>query len=187
MRWKILIVNKWETIRSRLKSELNDRKALLSLLFGIFVYLLVNYLFASTEFYRIIYWSVGRSVALNAIFTFAVKNEILDRKRFSSPNLKSAVESVKRDAISIKDIEKILEVARTKYKITHYTCWSLLFLTGMRVGELRALEWETDIDFDNNLIHINKTKDRYGSRTPKTKNSYRKFPMNENIKKILLN
>ena len=56
----------------------------------------------------------------------------------------------------------------------------------MRVGELRALQWETDIDFENNFIHINKTKDRYGSRTPKTKNSYRKFPMNENIKSILL-
>ena len=56
----------------------------------------------------------------------------------------------------------------------------------MRVGELRALQWETDIDFENNLIHINKTKDRFGSRSPKTKNSYRKFPMNESIKNILL-
>jgi predicted MFS family arabinose efflux permease len=69
---KISIANKWETIRSRLKNELNGRKALLTLFFGIFVYLLVNYLFAITEFYRIIYWSVGRSVALNAIFTFNV-------------------------------------------------------------------------------------------------------------------
>lgn len=72
MHWKILIVNKWETIRSRLKSELSDRKALPALFLGIFVYLLVNYLFAITEFYRIIYWSVGRSVALNAIFTFNI-------------------------------------------------------------------------------------------------------------------
>lgn len=124
---------------------------------------------------------------LNAIFTFAIKNEILDRKRFSVPNLSRATESIKRDALSIKEVTKILEIARTKYKITHYTCLSLLFLTGMRIGELRALQWETDIDFENNLIHINKTKDRYGSRTPKTKNSYRKFPMNENIKSILLN
>lgn len=123
---------------------------------------------------------------LNAIFSFAVKNEILDRKRFTAPNLNKAIESIRRDAISIEIVEKILEVARTKYKITHYTCLSLLFLTGMRAGELRALEWESDIDFENNVIYINKTKDRYGSRSPKTKNSYRKFPMNENIKKILL-
>jgi hypothetical protein len=70
--WKISIANKWETIRSRLKSELNGRKTLLTLFFGIFVYLLVSYLFAITEFYRIIYWSLGRNVALNAIFTFNV-------------------------------------------------------------------------------------------------------------------
>lgn len=123
---------------------------------------------------------------LNVIFSFAVKNEMLNRKRFDTPNLKSAVESIKRDAISVKEIEKILEVARTKYKITHYICLSILFLTGMRVGELRALQWETDIDFENSVIHINKTKDRYGSRSPKTKNSYRKFPMNNNIKKLLI-
>ncbi|MFJ7700043.1 tyrosine-type recombinase/integrase [Lysinibacillus fusiformis] len=124
---------------------------------------------------------------LNAIFLFAIKNEILDRKKFTTPNLSRATESIKRDALSISEITNVLEIARTKYKITHYTCLSLLFLTGMRVGELRALRWETDIDFENNLIHISKTKDRYGSRTPKTKNSYRKFPMNENIKSILLN
>ncbi|MGA3601618.1 tyrosine-type recombinase/integrase [Lysinibacillus agricola] len=52
------------------------------------------------------------------------------------------------------EITKVLEIARTKYKITHYACLSLLFLTGMRVGELRALQWETDIDFKNNIIHI---------------------------------
>ena len=90
------------------------------------------------------------------------------------------------DRAFINEVTEILEIARTKYKITHYTCLSLLFLTGMRVGELRALQWETDIDFENNLIHINKTKDRFGSRSPKTKNSYRKFPMNESIKTILL-
>ncbi|MDM5233417.1 tyrosine-type recombinase/integrase [Lysinibacillus pakistanensis] len=123
---------------------------------------------------------------VNAIFSFAIKNEFLDRKRFTSPNLKKASESIKRNALTISEVTEILEIARTKYKITHYTCLSLLFLTGMRVGELRALQWGTDIDFENNLIHINKTKDRFGSRSPKTKNSYRKFPMNESIKSILL-
>jgi len=123
---------------------------------------------------------------INAIFGYAVKNEILERKRFSSPNINNAVESLKREAIAVKEMERILEIARTKYKITHYTCLSLLFLTGMRIGELRALKWDTDIDFINDIIYINKTKDRYGSRTPKTKNSNRKFPMSKNIKKILL-
>ena len=77
---------------------------------------------------------------LNAIFMFAIKNEILDRKRFSTPNLKGATESVKRNALTVSQVTKILEVARNRYKITHYTELSLLFLTGMRAGELRALQ-----------------------------------------------
>ena len=74
---------------------------------------------------------------------------------------------------------KILEVARTQHKITHYTALSLLFSTGMRTGELRGLRWESDIDFTNNLIHIQRTKDCFGARSPKTKNSYREFPMSK--------
>ncbi|GAB0168158.1 hypothetical protein LSPCS325_15950 [Lysinibacillus sp. CTST325] len=57
---------------------------------------------------------------MNAVFTFAIKNEILDRKKFSSPNLSRATESIKRNALSIDEITKVLEIARTKYKITHY-------------------------------------------------------------------
>lgn len=123
---------------------------------------------------------------LNAVFIFAIKNKLVDRKWFSTPNLKGASESVKRDALFVNEVTKLLEIARTQYKITYYTALSLLFLTGMHVGELRALRWESDIDFENNLIHIRRTKDRFGPRTPKTKNSYRTFLMNENIKKLLL-
>lgn len=122
---------------------------------------------------------------LNAVFMFAVKNEIIDRKRFTAPNLKGASESTKRNAIKIEKVTRILEIARTKYKITHYTALSLLFLTGMRAGELRALRWEEDIDFENRVIHIRRTKDRYGARSPKTKNSNRSFPINNSIMKIL--
>ncbi|WP_332651450.1 tyrosine-type recombinase/integrase [Lysinibacillus sp. 54212] len=123
---------------------------------------------------------------LNAVFSFAVKNELLPRKKFTTPNLKSAKESVKRHAFSIEEMEFILETLRTKYKITHYTTVALLFLTGMRIGELRALTW-SDIDFNESVIHINKTKDRYGARNPKTTNSYREFPMNNSIIQLLTN
>lgn len=53
---------------------------------------------------------------------------------------------------------------------------------------MRALQWETDIDFENNLIQISKTKDRYGSlEHQRLKSSYCKFPINENTGSILLN
>lgn len=121
---------------------------------------------------------------LNAVFSFGVKNEILPRKKFTAPNLKNAKESIKRHAFSIEEMEFILEVLRTKYKITHYTTVALLFLTGMRIGELRALTWN-DIDFITGYINIDETKDRYGARDPKTTNSIRRFPMNNSIVKLL--
>lgn len=106
---------------------------------------------------------------ISAIFSFAVNNEFLDRKRFTTPNYKKQLEVLNDKLFPLKKIERILEVALTKYKITHYTCLSILFLTGMRVGEMRALQWENDIDFKNNVIHINKTKVRFGPRSPRTK------------------
>ncbi|WP_025782910.1 site-specific integrase [Sporosarcina sp. D27] len=122
---------------------------------------------------------------ISAIFNFAIENEMLSKRRVNTPNLKSAVQGVKRGAIPIEEIDKILDIVRTKYKMSHYTCICILVLTGMRIGELRALRW-ADIDFVKNLIYITETKYRFGVRDPKTKNSVRKFPMNNNIRKVLL-
>lgn len=122
---------------------------------------------------------------LNAVVTYAVNNEILEKKRFTRPNLNGAKVMQSRHALTVEEVTNFLSIAKRKYKITHYTALSLLFLTGMRAGELRALKW-SDVDFENEILHIRGTKDRYGSRTPKTKNSYRAFPMGNNIKNLLL-
>lgn len=122
---------------------------------------------------------------LSAVFNFAVQNELLDKKRFTLPLIKNASEGLGRNALDMEVVEKILNIVHTKYKMTHYVCFSLLFLTGMRIGELRGLRWDS-IDFDAGYIHIQKTRDRYGRRKTKTDNSVRKFPMNENIRKLLL-
>ncbi|MCM0606939.1 MAG: tyrosine-type recombinase/integrase [Xanthomonadaceae bacterium] len=39
-----------------------------------------------------------------------------------------------------------------------YPIWALALMTGMRSGELYALSWK-DIDWENNLITINKAWD----------------------------
>lgn len=51
--------------------------------------------------------------------------------------------------------------------------------TGLRVGEILALDYERDIDYSNRLINVNKSMDiRTGEiyNTPKTKNSIRVVP-----------
>ena len=60
--------------------------------------------------------------------------------------------------------------------------YELLFYTGMRIGELRALTL-ADIDFTNNTIQINKTLPRgeENTTTPKTLNSFRTVSVPANI------
>jgi len=70
-----------------------------------------------------------------------------------------------------------------------YELIALLLCTGMRVGEATALEWQ-DIDYKNNVIHVNKTISRtadgkYTVGTPKSKTSIRDIPLNEAIRTIL--
>ncbi|WP_042348308.1 tyrosine-type recombinase/integrase [Bacillus massiliigorillae] len=82
-------------------------------------------------------------------------------------------------------------------KMIYYYFFLTLIRTGIRKGEAMALQ-EEDIDFENNLIHINKTllyhlsndEDAFGP--PKTDKSYRKikiddFLANELKKRILEN
>jgi integrase len=59
----------------------------------------------------------------------------------------------------------------------------IMFLTGMRFGEVGGLMWK-DIDFENKCLHINRSLScqyEYGEKilrltAPKTHNSYRKIP-----------
>lgn len=66
--------------------------------------------------------------------------------------------------------------------------WTAVFLTligtGIRIGELLALEWR-DIDFDERTIDINKGMSRIGSRfeilDPKTYKANRNIPMPQSV------
>ena len=73
----------------------------------------------------------------------------------------------------------LLQVEDNWYKEMFY----IMFLTGMRIGEVGGLKWE-DVDFKNKCININRSLScNYDSgvktvklTTPKTHNSYRKIP-----------
>lgn len=72
----------------------------------------------------------------------------------------------------------------------------LSLYTGMRIGEISGLKW-SDIDFEHNVIHVQRTLLRIGcegekARTtlilssPKTDSSKRSIPLAENLKEYLL-
>ncbi len=69
----------------------------------------------------------------------------------------------------------------------------IMFLTGMRIGEVGGLKWE-DVDFKNKCININRSLSceyESGVKTvrltkPKTHNSYRKIPFMGEAEEMLL-
>lgn len=70
-----------------------------------------------------------------------------------------------RRALTLEQ-QKIFEnflISNNKYK-GWYPIFITMLWTGMRVGEITGLRWE-DVDFDNNIIHINHTLVYYDTRT----------------------
>ena len=69
-----------------------------------------------------------------------------------------------------------------------FTLW-FLFMTGMRIGEANALQWD-DIDFEEGTVRINKTLwlrsyTNYSFSTPKTKASNRTIPLDAKTLELL--
>ena len=100
----------------------------------------------------------------------------------------------KRRALTDDEINLFFEYAKT---FQYYHLYVLAINTGLRVGEITGLEIN-DIDFDNRLISINKqlrydqTKEtrgvnKYYFDDPKTVNSIRKVPLNNEAYNALKN
>lgn len=106
--------------------------------------------------------------------------------------------------VSTKDkiytLSKQSQYKLTKYILENQTIKNLGILltlySGIRIGELCALQWK-DIDFKNNILHINKTlqrvyiKDKQVNKSkviitnPKTHNAEREIPLNKEFAKEL--
>jgi integrase len=78
-----------------------------------------------------------------------------------------------------EEFEKVISLFYKEDYYQHFLFISLgfLFMTGMRIGEATAIQWE-DIDFDKGLLSIDKTLyyknlDNYSFVEPKTKASVR--------------
>lgn len=118
---------------------------------------------------------------LRVIFNYAIDSEILSK----SPVLKKFRLPEEKKAISVLDEEQIqtfLEVAR-KRNIKTYAIMATFLYTGIRRGELLALEW-SDIDFKNQRIKINK-QIYQGQKVTTKNNKHRSVDIPNNLIKIL--
>ena len=85
----------------------------------------------------------------------------------------------KIDFWTLEEFQKVISLLYKGDYYEHYLFISywLLFMTGMRIGEATAIQWE-DIDFDSGVLTINKTlyyknQSNYRFVEPKTKASVR--------------
>ena len=97
---------------------------------------------------------------------------------------------VLRRFLSVNEQNLFLQTVENNwYKEMFY----IMFLTGMRIGEVGGLKW-CDVDFENECIHINhslscnyeKGVKKMCLTTPKTHNSYRKIPFMGEAKEMFL-
>ena len=123
---------------------------------------------------------------LNQIMKFAVRMNYIDTNEMlfvEMPRKVITTDDLRKKNTKYLDqkefklfIQNLKEEALCDYRITKYIrIAKVLFLTGMRYGELAALNYKEDIDFSKKIIHIKHTYDfRQKERTtPKTVKSDR--------------
>lgn len=131
---------------------------------------------------------------LNKVFESAVDEDIIVKN--PAKNLQvPKTESKKREPMEYSQIERFMQYVKDSQRYSWaYPEFVVLFNTGMRIGELAALTWDS-IDFENNTICVNKTVNRYRKQdfgftvaiaSPKSETSTRTIPMNDEVRRILL-
>ena len=125
---------------------------------------------------------------------YAIKEEVIDNINldFIYPKICS---KEKIYTLSKEDQNKLTSYIKANPNIKNLGILLALY-SGIRIGELCALRWE-DIDFKNNILHINKTLQRIYIKddkekiskiiitTPKTHNAEREIPISKCFANIL--
>jgi len=144
--------------------------------------------------------------ASKLLFYDAVRKEIIS----DNPTDNSVIPAFHQTIISSNELEKLdnldefeipqymekeelkvfLQIARFMFNPMVYAAYLVLSYTGLRLGELRALQW-SDFDRDKGILNINKTLFTMGNvhnyvfQTPKTKWSRRKVTIGDTVVKAL--
>ncbi len=89
------------------------------------------------------------------------------------------------DILSMDEIKLFLRAAKEQ-EHPWYPVWATALLTGMRSGELYALEW-SDVDFENDNVRVSKSFNKRLKEIKSTKAGYwRNVPLSPELKSLLL-
>lgn len=133
-------------------------------------------------------------IVLKMIMKFGSKNKYLS---YTEWDIHFPVEHDKKEieVFTISHQKQIIQYAKENFTFRNLGILVCLY-TGVRIGEVCALKWE-DINFENNVISINKTLERIYFRNkirkytqiivgpPKTKNSIRNIPICKDLQRLI--
>src|SRR5690606_1773750 len=109
------------------------------------------------------------------IFAMAIEEGILAKN--PAKGIKVKVPESKKLVFNKTEVMALLEEAK-KQNHPYYNHWVLALLTGMRTGELYALQW-TDIDFESGFISITKSWNRKNGFGPTKSTLNRVVPISK--------
>jgi integrase len=116
----------------------------------------------------------NQRIVLNQVFNYAIVEGELQYNPCTSVKIPKGCKKTVREAATTSDEEKIL-------RSEHEWLFPLFaLLTGLRKGEILALQWE-DINFEENTITVNKSIEYKGNipcvKPPKTESGTRIVPL----------
>lgn len=127
-------------------------------------------------------------VILSGMYRQAVKNGIVLRNPVANTSIKKEKRKKQISAMSLEEQKLFLRYSK---KSPYYGVYAVALGTGMRPGELRALQWN-DIDFENKVIHVNgtlkyvpKANEKYIIDDPKTASGRRDIPILDYVMETL--
>lgn len=130
---------------------------------------------------------------LKRIFEVALDNNYISNNLFQGINLIEKPKSLKEDkdvkALSYTEQNKLVKYIESN-NVRHKNIILMCLYTGMRIGEVLALNYKEDIDLDSMQITVRRTltKDKEGKTIvgpPKTNNGKRILQINELTEKVI--
>lgn len=125
---------------------------------------------------------------VNVIFDWAIETHLLSGVQDSPMRgleLTASKEEKVPDILTLEEIRKLLfEAKRLEHR--WYPIWAMALLTGMRNGELHAMEWG-DVNFENRRITVSKSYHTRFKRVKSTKSgNWRTVPISDELLKLLI-
>lgn len=119
--------------------------------------------------------------ALSAVLNYAIRQDYLSANVAREVGNIDVKENKRMEFWTLEEFKKFISVVDD---LMYRTFFMTLYFSGMRKGEQLALRW-ADIDFENNIINVDKTTYFNDITSPKTQSSVRKLKMPQHTMTLL--